>query len=165
MEAVALTVSVWTSAIPLRASTSFYSKDNEKEKVRGAIEQQVQCTLVCTCLGNWIIPWSNSDPYRSSKPRQETVASWQSWNRNKKLFVTRLYVQSLDVISEIDVIFQHEIWKHLAGKLKTKDLYCLPFTLPHITLSFHILIYFCIIDLFFQFYQHVFSTISDLFNY
>lgn len=42
MEAVALTVSVWTSAIPLRASTSFYSKDNEKEKVRGAIEQQVQ---------------------------------------------------------------------------------------------------------------------------
>lgn len=42
MEALALTVSVWTSAIPLCASTSLYSKDNEKEKVRGAIEQQVQ---------------------------------------------------------------------------------------------------------------------------
>lgn len=42
MEALTLTVSVWTSAIPICASTSFYSKDNEKEKLRGAIEQQVQ---------------------------------------------------------------------------------------------------------------------------
>lgn len=40
-------VSVWTSAIPDCASKKLYSKDNEKEKLRGAIDQVLWLPPAC----------------------------------------------------------------------------------------------------------------------
>lgn len=133
MEALTLTVSVWTSAIPICASTSYYSKDNEKEKLRGAIEQQVLWFPPAWEIGSFCeataTPTGQPNEARSCGSVQSVKAD---------CYMTTYVIIYFDIKSNMTLHTAAETWKYLADKLNTKNLYSLLITLPHISLSLHI---------------------------